>query len=194
MYGKPSSTKAILATVIAVLALAFGAGSANASTMHAANPYTVQAERAGLTTEQTVALQKQVGVYLAQTHGRQTGPNTIAVPGGQITVAVPGEKYARDLRTTLSPLASASSCSYENFCSYTAANYGGTERDYYYCGYYNVDYSGSGSWVNNQTGHKRVYMYGSAGTVIYTTPNAYYASSTGNWTPVYGLKTCITAA
>ncbi|MFE2490093.1 hypothetical protein ACFXGR_44035 [Streptomyces mirabilis] len=136
-----------------------------------------------------------VGPLAPQFAGRQTGPNTVAFRGGKVTVAVPSEKYARDLRTTYAPAAS-DSCPYGNFCGYTGSAYTGDEYDFYYCGYYDTSsyLLSGGSWSNNQTQHRRVYMYGSRGTVIYTTPNAFYHTASGDWGPVYDLKTCITGA
>ncbi len=190
MSGKP---RLLLMAMMAILAVAFSTQAASAET--AGNSYAAQAQRAGLTAKQTRILQQRVDEVVARTHGRQIGPNTVAFRGGKATVAVPGERYARDLRTTYAPAAS-DSCPYGNFCGYTGSAYTGDEYDFYYCGYYNTSsyLLSGGSWGNNQTQHRRVYMYGSGGTVIYTTPNAFYHTASGDWGPVYGLKTCITAA
>ncbi|MFD8396154.1 peptidase inhibitor family I36 protein [Streptomyces sp. NPDC059680] len=183
----------LLMAVVSILALAFSVQASPAGAV--GNSYAAQAERAGLTARQAHALQRTVDKLIVRTHGRQTGPNTIAFRGGDVTVADPGEKYARDLRTTFAPAAS-DSCPYANFCAYTGASYTGHRYDFYSCT--KTDTSSylltGGSWSNNQTQHRRVYMYGSSGSVIYTTPNAFYHTPNGDWSPVYAIKTCITAA
>jgi hypothetical protein len=172
--------------------VALSTTSASAGTTSPASPYADQVQRAGLSEAQAAALQKKVDGYLARTHGRQTGPNTIAIPGGQATVGVPGERYARDLRTTLQPH-TAMSCNYGNFCAVMDADQG-TQYDFYYCGGYDVSYLyGPGAWINNQTQSRRVRMHGSSGSTIYTTPNAFSQDPTADWSPVYSLTTCVAA-
>ncbi|MFF4490057.1 hypothetical protein ACFY0F_26820 [Streptomyces sp. NPDC001544] len=190
ILGKP---KLLLMAMTGILALAFSAQAGPAEA--ASSSYTAQAQRAGLTATQAKALQQKVNEVADQTHGRQTGPNTVAFRGGNVTVAVPGEKYARDLRDTYTPAAS-DSCPYGNFCGFTGSAYTGTEYDFYYCGSYDTHryLLFGGSWSNNQTKHRRVKMYGSDGSRIYTTPNAFYHTASGDWGPVYSLETCIPAA
>lgn len=188
MSRNPSRHKAVLVAAASVVALASLATPALASSDRAAPSNTSQAKSAGLTQTQALVLQRKVDSYLERTaRGHQTGPNTIAFPGGQITVAVPGERYARDLRTTHAPL-EAMNCNYGNFCATVDGD--STQRDYYYCGTYGVGYSGSGAWINNQTQSRRVRMNLTNGRT-YTTPNAFYQDPTANWTPVYQLTTCI---
>jgi hypothetical protein len=186
-----SQPKAVLAGVACLMALASSATPALANTDHTVPSNTSQAKTAGLTGARTLALQRKVGRHLARTpQGHQTGPNTIAFPGGQITVTVPGERYARDLRTTHSPL-SAMNCNYGNFC--VTVDGDPVQLDYYYCGTYGVDYYGTGAWINNQTNSRRVRMNLTDGRT-YTTPNAFFQDPTADWTPVSQLTTCVPKA
>ncbi|MEU8998422.1 hypothetical protein AB0C95_26955 [Streptomyces caniferus] len=186
-------------TCAVAAALAATAVLGTGGTAHANSSWTAQARQAGLTAPEATALQKRVDSYLpAMRDSYQSGPNTIGFPGGQITVAVPGERHARDLRTTPGPLA-AMNCNYGNFCATMDGN--ATQWDFYYCQYYDVasgspTLAGPGAWINNQTHSRRVRMYGSGGSTdpIYTTPNAFYQDPSANWDPVYGLRTCVAAA
>ncbi|GAA2356779.1 hypothetical protein SVIO_109510 [Streptomyces violaceusniger] len=57
-----------------------------------------------------------------------------------------------------------------------------------YCGMSaSMPWSGGGYWNNRLPGNGRVKMFGSSGTVIYTTP-ANYGPVRGDWTPVYSLR------
>lgn len=191
MSRNASQHKAALVAVASLVSLASLATPAWASSDRTTPSSASQAKSAGLTQAQALVLQRKVDSYLERTaRGHQTGPNTIAFPGGQITVAVPGERYARDLRTTHAPL-EAMNCNYGNFCVTVAGD--ATQKDYFSCGTYGVGYSGSGAWINNQTHSRRVRMNLTNGQT-YTTPNAFYQDPTADWTPVYQLTTCIPAS
>lgn len=73
-------------------------------------------------------------------------------------------------------------CPYQNFCAFTGANYAGYEYDFYYGGHYDTSHYllYGGSWSNNQTQHRRVDMFGSNGKRIYTTPDAFYDTPSGD--------------
>ncbi|MER7343791.1 hypothetical protein ABT390_00090 [Streptomyces aurantiacus] len=150
-----------------------------------ASGYSAQAQRAGLTAKQAEALQQKVDRHLAKVpDSRQTGPNTIAFPGGKVVVEVPGGQYSGALRSPYSD------CRFE-FCG---GEDSGTAYSWDQCRKYDVRHmSGPGFWWNSQIDRMRVHMYGAQGERIYTTPNAYSEDKSANWSPVYWIKTCIPA-
>jgi hypothetical protein len=186
-----------LTVVLVSLALTLGAaaGASSAATNTAAGSrYAAQAAHAGLTTAQTTALQKEVDRYLAQTGGTQISANRIDVPDGFVLVAVPGEKYARDLRTTTRP-AAAADCNYTNFCGWPKANYEGTVWQHSSCNtYWEIPdgWNSGGSWWNNQTPGTVARMYGKTHNLVYQTPPAGQNSwdANANWHPVWYVKVC----
>lgn len=95
MVGKAAA----LAFAVGVLT-AVGAVSAHAATTPAQADFTAQAKRAGLSSTNAKVLQKRVNRYLAKYHGKQIAANKISAKGMYITVALPGEKYARTLPAT----------------------------------------------------------------------------------------------
>lgn len=157
-------------------------------TSGAASGFAAQAHRAGLGPQEVEALQRKVDGYLAKVpDSRQTGPNTVAFPGGHVTVGVPGEKHPRDLRDPLRSFADCGTalCGWENSDRTTVYVWEG-------CWKHDVRHlSGPGVWWNAQRGQMRAHMYGAQGNRIYTTPNAYSEDLTANWSPVYWLKPCV---
>ncbi|MGW2368762.1 peptidase inhibitor family I36 protein [Streptomyces sp. NPDC001667] len=189
-------TKRLLA-VPACMALALTAGlGASHATAATSGRYTAQAEHAGLTGAQSVALQKDVDRYVAQTGGKQVSANRVDVPGGFVLVAVPGEKYARDLRTTTHPT-SAADCDPYNFCGWPKSYYEGTVWERSKCGvYWEIPngWNSGGSWWNNQSKGVVAKMYGKSHNWVYSTPPAQVGNgsydATADWHPVWYVKAC----
>ncbi|MFC4609919.1 hypothetical protein ACFO9E_19200 [Streptomyces maoxianensis] len=186
----------LTASVFAVLALiaatAIGlTGPATAATSAAGNGqgrFAAQAKQAGLTGAEAKQLQTSVDGYLATQGGTQVAANKIALPGkGEIVVALPGERQARDLTGAKT----ARACPYENFCMYTGTNYSGTQFNLWRCQTYDLsNWNYPGSWINNQTPGTRARFLDRNYNTIYTTPGAYSYSSYYNWAPVWHVIPC----
>jgi hypothetical protein len=143
------------AGVIAVAAAALLPGTAFAAgTGHTAHPTAIRAafaaqdKRAGLTSSQATQLQAEVNHYVAKTGGTQVGANKIAVRGGVMVVAVPGEKYARDLSKP--GAATSFFCNTGHFCAYSDTVYSGTVMDLFFCKTYAMPWNTVGSFQDHQ--------------------------------------------
>src|SRR4051812_737526 len=101
------------ATALLAVSTAGLTGTAAAQTAGHAG-FAAQVEQAGLTTAQARGLQVKVDHYLATQGGTQVAANKIAVKGGEIIVAVPGERYARDLARPAS-VHPRGACPYKDF-------------------------------------------------------------------------------
>jgi len=158
------------------------------------NPYAAQAEAAGLTPAQTSALQARVSDYLNEMGGRQVALNEIAFDGGQLLVALPGEDQPRNFGSGSGTQVVESPCAVEMyngwFCAFRYTGFQGDQLNWYYCGTYNMPWTGFGSWRNNQTRGTRARFLNASGAVIYTTPPAYSSSLSYNWGPVYRVRPC----
>ncbi|MBT2390766.1 hypothetical protein J7E87_15380 [Streptomyces sp. ISL-1] len=186
----------LTASVFAVLALIAATaivltGPATAATSAAGGGqgrFAAQAKQAGLTGAEAKQLQTSVDGYLATQGGTQVAANKIVLPGkGEIVVALPGERQARDLTGAKT----ARACPYENFCMYTGTNYTGTQFNLWRCQTYDLsNWNYPGSWINNQTPGTRARFLDRNYNTIYTTPGAYSYSSYYNWAPVWHVIPC----
>lgn len=181
----------IIVLMAAVFAMPAAVGTANAATGSAGDrqDFIAQATGAGLTGTEAVALQKRVDGYLAKAGGTQVAANEIRLSdGGSLLLALPGEKYARQLNE---PVGTQASCPYRYLCYYSGTYYTGDVRSAYYCWQdYFVPFSGYGSWINNQTPGTQGRFKNYYRQVIYTTPGAYSSSPSYNWTPVWYIDPC----
>ncbi|MFC8509852.1 hypothetical protein ACFU3J_29530 [Streptomyces sp. NPDC057411] len=159
--------------------------SAHASTPTAPDEqqtYSRQARAAGLTEQQAGQLQRQVDAVLAQEPGaRQTSANAFAIPGGTLTLPVPGRTETRDLASPDAALA----CNDGHLCIRDGR---GVNYDYYRCGYYDFNGIGDGTFNNNQTPGTRARFYNSDGSERWS--NVAKDSGTASWTPVYHIRPC----
>ncbi|MEV8624381.1 hypothetical protein [Streptomyces sp. NPDC051079] len=172
--------------VVAAVALMAGpALSAHASTPTAPNEqqtYSDQARAAGLTDQQAGHLQRRVDAVLAQDpQARQTSANTLAIPGGTVTIPVPGQSEPRDLASPSAPRA----CNDGHLCITDGR---GVNYDYYRCGYYDFNGIGDGTFNNNQTPGTRARFYNSDGSERWS--HVAKGSGTASWTPVYHIRPC----
>ena len=159
----------------------------------AASPFTVQARTAGLSTAQVKALQHAVDGYVAQTGGTQVSANRVNFAGGNVIVAVPGQKYAKDLadQGKAVPM-SYSNCLLGDFCAYSGGSGTGTMKSYYICQDVVPFSSGQGSVYNHQTGGAPAYLYRyrSNGTtylaLTLTPPN----KAAWSWIGTADIRTC----
>ncbi|MFK4222367.1 hypothetical protein [Streptomyces sp. NPDC019890] len=168
---------------------ASGTGAGSSTGSGSGQGFTAQAKQAGLTTAEARQLQRTVDGYLTTVGGKQVAPNRIELAGqGEIVVAMPGERYARDLS---SPAGTRAACPYENFCMWTGTGFTGTQFNLWKCGTYDLsNWNGPGSWSNNQTPGTRARFLDRGYNTIYTTPGAYANSAYYNWTPVWHVVPC----
>lgn len=194
------STFRTAASSVAAVALGAGlllAGPASADSIptrsvpsHAHPDFTAQARKAGLTGAQARELQTRVDEYLARMGGTQVAANRIDLKGGDIVVAVPGEKYTRDLNTP-AVAHPHDACPYGDFCMFTGTGFTGSQFNLYTCGTYDLsNWNGNGSYDNNQTPGTAAKMLDRNYNVIDTTPGAYWLQSTYDWTPVWHVVPC----
>ncbi|MBD0710881.1 MULTISPECIES: hypothetical protein [unclassified Streptomyces] len=176
------SARKTLAILTAAAALIAGPVlSAHASTTPTAT-YAEQARAAGLSEQQAGELQRQVDAVLARSpQARQTSANTVDIPGGTATVALPGSAEAR---AQADPEAYPS-CADGHLCILDGRN---VRYDYYRCGYYDFDGIGDGTFNNNQTSGTRARFYNQNGSERWS--SVAKAVGTANWTPVYHIRPC----
>ncbi|MFD9302939.1 hypothetical protein ACFWCB_09675 [Streptomyces sp. NPDC060048] len=174
-----------LFAVIAAAAALLGGTSLAGQASAAAQPsvYGQQARAAGLTSAQAGRLQNKVDAYLADhTGSRQISANKLATEFGTVTVSAPGQAQARDLAAPGVALA----CGNGHLCITDGLGY---YYDYYYCGLYNFNGVGIGSFNNNQTWGTKAWFYNSDRTIrFYHTAKG--SSSNVDWSPVYFIKPC----
>ncbi|MEU2249380.1 hypothetical protein [Streptomyces sp. NPDC019224] len=160
--------------------------SAHATTTPAApsaqQTYAAQARAAGLTDQQAGQLQRQVDAALAQDpRARQTSANTLAIPGGTVTLPAPGQAETRNLASPGTALA----CANGHLCITDGR---GTNYDYYRCGYYDFNGVGDGTFNNNQTSGTRARFYNSDGSERWS--HVAKGTGTASWTPVFHIRPC----
>jgi hypothetical protein len=176
------------------------AGATAHTTTPAPAALAAQAKGAGLSSAQARTLQTRVDRYVADYHGTQIAANKIAANGMYITLALPGEKYARDL-----PAASGvrpadvwqdrcldGSPVYSGwFCLYKGETFQGDVLSMYTCGNHSIyGWYGNGSWVNDQTRGTVALLRSANWSYAYYTPGAYASSYSFNWTPVDVVHPC----
>ncbi|MCX5205499.1 peptidase inhibitor family I36 protein [Streptomyces sp. NBC_00237] len=154
--------------------------------------FAAQATAAGLDASQAAALQKRVGSRIAEEGGRQVSANRIALDGASILVVVPGETYARDLAGGQSEAqAKEWNCPEKYFCMWRGTNATGERKDLYYCRDYGLtNWTGNGSWSNNQVGNVQAAFKRQNGTVIHWSLPSPSHNTNYNWDPVWAVKPC----
>ncbi|MFB6980631.1 hypothetical protein [Streptomyces scopuliridis] len=147
--------------------------------------FTAQTQRAGLTPAQAGELQDRVDGYLAEEPGsRQLSANRIAIEGGDLVVAAPGQRYARDLAGPGASGRAPAACAYGHLCLYKP----GDSRDYYRCGTYSLPWTGDGTFNNNQTRGTTAKFLNSDRSVRWTSTAP--QTGTATWTQVYYVVPC----
>ncbi|QXE39361.1 hypothetical protein KQY30_23355 [Streptomyces sp. GMY02] len=157
------SPRRILAIAVAAMALVLGqlaVGSASAAPA-------VEASK----------LQQKIDRYVDTHPGtEQISANKVRIPGGTLTVAVPG---------TTPRTAAAPSCSHGWLCIQDGL---GDYYDYYDCGYYEFWGIGDGTFNNDQTSGTVARFYNSDGTQRWS--NTAKDTGTASWSPVYYIRPC----
>ncbi|MFE7129700.1 hypothetical protein ACFVIM_02460 [Streptomyces sp. NPDC057638] len=174
--GAPATTGSVTAD---------GASTAPGRASH----FMSQSRNLGLTAAQARALQTEAEANVARTGGTQVAPNRIDLGGAIMTLAVPGEKYARDLTQPRSTRALAS-CAYGHMCAYKDRNYTGNTIDMLRCADYRIPWLTRGSWINNQTRGTRARFMSSDRVVRWTSPGAYSSDPNADWSWVHWVRNC----
>ncbi len=147
--------------------------------------FAAEGRAAGLTTGQSRALQGEVNAYLAKLGAKATqiSFNTIAIPGGEVHVAVPGEARPRGTLGTY--------CAYKYFCAYEYEYQNGSDIHMYDCSVVpTIPWFTTGSWVNNQTRGTRPLLTFTDGST-WRMPAAYAQQLAGvGWSPVLSIDPC----
>ncbi|MGC0334289.1 hypothetical protein RKD23_007279 [Streptomyces sp. SAI-170] len=192
--------KAVVCAVMAVLALVAAPGAAGAADTGrtavaggsgARADFSAQARSAGLSGTQADRLQDRVDGYLAKTRGTQIGANKIALDGGVLLLALPGERRARDLDAPNAGFGATAYCAYTYVCAYSGPDFTGDEMILYTCGKLNrIYWTGTGSWINNQRSTLYARFYDQYGNLGWTSPGGYSEDRHAPWGWVWWLSPC----
>jgi len=182
--------------VAGALFISIGTASADpgkAGTPAASQDFAAQARDNGLSDTQAQTLQREVDSNLARLGGTQVAINKIEFYGGGLVLALPGEKYARDLTIPGNATATAQSvlapptCFDGDLCLYSGAGHTGNYRYYYACQTVPMPWFGLGSYNDNQFTGTITIFYNVNGTTTRITAKV---SHNINWTPIYQIKVC----
>jgi hypothetical protein len=120
-------------------------------------------------------MQQEVDAYLAEhPDARQISENRIAIDGGAVTLAAPGQEQPRQV-----------ACDYGHLC---IVDEYGDFYDYYYCGTYEFSGLGWGEYNNNQSAGTTAVFSDVDGYALWTStaPDSGWA----DWTPVFYVSPC----
>ncbi|WP_432006138.1 peptidase inhibitor family I36 protein [Streptomyces parvus] len=187
-----ASALAALVTALAVLVATPTAAGAGDAARGARADFTAQATSAGLSGAEAKGLQVRVDGYLAKMPGTQVGANKIDLAGGgELLLALPGERNARDLTAPDTGVGAAADCPYTYVCAYPYENFGGDQLRLYTCDYLTyIPWTGTGSWINNQRSTLYAKFYGSNGRLGWTSPGGYSEDRHAPWGWVWWLSPC----
>lgn len=187
-----------LAAVLAATALSLLGGAVSAGAAQTHPDFRADAVAAGLTADQAAALQAKADSYLASVGGKQIAPNEIDLNGNAtIGLTVPGEAKVRNLKTA-NTTADLDPCFYGeqhakdgHFCAYSDTFFAGDSIDMYHCASYSLpNWTGTGSWINQQSSGTRARFYGKSGNLLYTTPVPNSFEQSYYWGPVWTIRNC----
>ncbi|MEV0782925.1 hypothetical protein AB0I52_08050 [Streptomyces sp. NPDC050423] len=164
------------------------AASASVGPVSARPDFAAQARGLGLTSSQAASLQSRADTYLTKMGGTQVAVNKIHIKAGaDLFLALPGEKYARNLDGKASTqLTQGYVCPYGSLCAYSKTYYEGDAFDLR-CVYINMPWFGNGSWHNNQRTGARAFFYDSNYNLGWTSPGASSWDADAPWGWVYRL-------
>ncbi|WP_121014428.1 hypothetical protein [Streptomyces sp. 3211.6] len=176
------SPRRILAMMTATAALVAGPVLSAHASASPQSAFSEQARAAGLTAAQAAGLQRRADAILASDpRARQISANKLAIAGGELVLKAPGQTETRDLAAPGQALACASG----HLCIRDGQ---GSNYDYYYCGYYDFNGIGDGTFNNNQSTGTRARFYNQNGSERWS--NVAKDTGTASWTPVYHIRPC----
>ncbi|MFD9357253.1 hypothetical protein [Streptomyces sp. NPDC060031] len=182
--------KLLTALVMALLALMAAPGAAGAADGARAD-FAVQAASAGLNATQARSLQKRVDGYLASTKGTQIGANKIALPGGELLLALPGEQKARDLDAAAVPGDTVEGCRYSYVCAYKYEDFTGDRFDMFTCNHlFRITWNTTGSWINNQRSTLYATFYDRNTVPQWSSPGGLSYDAAADWRWVWYVSPC----
>lgn len=183
-----------IATAAVAAGLVLTTAPATADPASSTTKFADEGRAAGLNAGQIREVQRAVDQEVRVTGGRQAGLNTISLKGGEITVPVPGEKYARDLAASASRKVTVyESCRRGNFCGWKGRNGTGEIWQRGACGMFHEipnGWNSGGSWRNYQSDGLVASFYGKGYTYLSDTPPAPTGIVNGDWHPVWYVWAC----
>ena len=180
----------VAVAIAAAMSLIATAGTASAAAAGVQPRFAAQAHTAGLSVAQAGQLQLEVTSYIHKHGGTQAALNVVDFPGGSITFAVPGERYARDLATEPHVI-DASACAVNAFCAYEGTFFTKSKISVFdNCILAPMPWATEGSYKNYLPDNGIANWYGSAYQLIYYTPEAPSSNQEVNWTPVAWIFAC----
>lgn len=194
VQGKARSSAAgriVVAVMMTFFAFVATTGAAGASADRGRPDFSAQAQGLGLTSSQAETLQARANGYLAKTGGIQVAVNKIELQAGAVLLlALPGEKYARDLAGKPGAR-TATYCPYDWMCAYEGTGYTGDQINMYYCNlYYGIPWRDNGSWHNNQSAGTRAEFFDTNGNLGWTSPGAESWDDVAPWEWVGSISPC----
>jgi hypothetical protein len=180
----------VAVAIAAAMSLMARAGTASAAATGVQPRFAAQAHTAGLSVAQADQLQQEVTSYIHKHGGTQAALNVVGFPGGSITFAVPGERYARDLATDPHAI-DASACAGNGFCAYAGTFFTGSEISVFSnCILASMPWATEGSYINHLPDKGIANWYNIAYQLIYYTPAAPSSNQEVNWAPVARIFAC----
>ncbi|WP_432089646.1 hypothetical protein [Streptomyces sp. bgisy095] len=123
--------------------------------------------------------------------GTQVGANKIALAGGELLLTPPGERNALDLTAPNAGLGAAAGCPYTYVCAYPYENFVGDELRLYTCNFFTyMNWTGTGSWTNNQRSTLYAKFYDKKSKLGWTSPGGYREDHHAPWGWVGWLSPC----
>jgi hypothetical protein len=176
--------------IAAAMSLMATAGTASAAATGVQPRFAAQAHTAGLSAAQADQLQQEATSYIHKHGGTQAALNVVDFPGGSITFAVPGERYARDLATDPHVI-DAPACAGNAFCAYEGTFFTGSERSVFSnCILASMPWTTEGSYINHLPNQGIANWYNAKYQLIYYTPAAPSSNREVNWAPVFWIFAC----
>ncbi|MFF4503164.1 hypothetical protein [Streptomyces sp. NPDC001401] len=195
------AASSLVATATGLASAAQPLASAGSRTIHASETvrtpsspesFAAQAKDLGLDADQARALQNRVAAFIAKQGGEQLGANKIRlVAGATLVLALPNQKSAgAGEQAPSAPRSALYACRYGHFCAYSGTEYTGDVIDMYKCAEYSIPWSGTGSWINNQTKGTFAQFRDSAHLNRWHDAGAYSSDNFADWSWVWYVQNC----
>jgi len=107
----------------------------------------------------------------------------VALAGAALALVAAGGVASADVNATVA-------CGRGHFCAYPGINFTGTPIDMVACHDYDIPWTGTGSWINNQTGGARAEFKDNTGTTRWVSDVPYTEDRDAPWGWVYKVRPC----